>query len=151
MSPQVFQALLGVLLLLSAGYFFIRPQEKSSIVAPSIVASLLAGAVIGFLSGVTGTGGGIFLTPLLMLAAWASSKQAAAVSAVFILCNSVAGLAGLIAAKGVVPNFVWQFGAAVVIGGLVGSGLGANRFHAPTIKRLLAAVLVVAGMKLLLL
>ncbi len=110
------------------------------------------GGVLGLLAGFTGTGGGIFLTPVLLLNRWAHTKQAAAVSAVFILCNSIAGLAGNIKNHQVMPPLLWISTIAVAagIGGGLGSYLGSQRFSPILIKQVLAAVLVIAGLKLLL-
>ena len=88
----LFQKILGVVLLFSAWRLFAQAGPQKEIRSPPLWAALLCGAAIGLLAGLTGTGGGIFLTPLLLLAGWAKAKEAAAVSALFILCNSVAGL-----------------------------------------------------------
>jgi uncharacterized membrane protein YfcA len=100
------------------------------------------------MAGLTGTGGGIFLTPLLLLTKWARTKEAAATSALFILCNSLAGLAGNASATSQIPAFIAPLAVAVVVGGAAGSWLGARRFPVATIKRLLAVVLTIAGIKL---
>ena len=110
-----------------------------------------AGAAIGLLAGLTGTGGGIFLTPLLVLAGWAGTRDAAGLSGAFILLNSVAGLAGLagLTADGLAlpPSLALWIGA-VVGGGLIGSWLGAARFSIVNLRRALAVVLVIAAAKL---
>jgi uncharacterized membrane protein YfcA len=112
------------------------------------------GAAIGLLAGLSGTGGGIFLSPALLLLGWAGVKQAAAVSAVFILVNSLAGLGGLVISGRTIPpelaTWLGPWSIAAVAGGLVGSRLGARRLGAPVLRRLLAAVLIVAGAKLIL-
>jgi uncharacterized membrane protein YfcA len=110
----------------------------------------LAGAGIGFLSGLTGTGGGIFLTPLLLLMGWADAKRAAAVSALFVLLNSVSGLAGNISATKALPTFLLPLLIAAALGGLVGSYFGSRRIQPHAIKKLLAMVLLIAGFKLIL-
>jgi uncharacterized protein len=143
------ELLLGGVLLISALLFWFRPQERDTIVAPQRTLALVSGAAIGVLAGMTGTGGGIFLTPLLLFAAWANAKNAAAVSAAFILCNSLAGLSGFIWRGGDVPTVAWPLAAAVVIGGVLGSTLGARHFNTTTVKRLLGAVLLIASWKLL--
>lgn len=114
-----------------------------------VVAGVGAGAGIGLLAGLTGTGGGIFLTPLLVLAAWTGVRDAAGLSGAFILVNSVAGLAGLVTGGSELPPPdlpLWI--AAVVAGGLIGSWLGAARFSILGLRRVLAVVLVVAAAKL---
>jgi uncharacterized membrane protein YfcA len=116
---------------------------------PPIWAALGAGALIGVLSGLTGTGGGIFLSPLLLLAGWARTREAAGVAAVFILVNSTAGLLGAIETIDRLPAHWWILALAAAGGGLLGSSLGARRMSTPWLRRLLAAVLVVAASKLI--
>ena len=148
---------LGMVLLFSAAQFLLRPAAEAATTAPSRAVALGSGAGIGLLAGLTGTGGGIFLTPLLIHLRWAPVKAAAAVSALFILCNSAAGLAGTVGAAAVGaahgrdwPVLALSLGLAVVIGGAIGSWYGAQRLPHTTIKRCLAAVLTVAGGKLVL-
>lgn len=106
------------------------------------------GAAIGLLSGMTGVGGGIYLTPLLLFTRWAETKQAAGISAAFILVNSIAGLAGHSTASGTLPHALPAFAVAAVTGGLIGSTLGSRRLGSPAFRRLLGVVLVVAAIKL---
>jgi hypothetical protein len=106
------------------------------------------GGGLGLLAGLTGTGGGIFLTPLLILLRWARTRAAAAVSAMFILLNSIAGLAGNVSATREFPTFALPLAAVAVAGGALGSQLGSRRFDVVVIKRLLAVVLTIAGLKL---
>jgi uncharacterized protein len=113
-----------------------------------LLAGIAAGATIGLLAGLTGTGGGIFLTPLLVLAAWTGTRDAAGLSGAFILANSVSGLAGLMMGGVDLPSSLPLWIAAVVAGGLVGSWLGATRFSIVDLRRALAAVLVLAAAKL---
>ena len=110
---------------------------------------MLVGAALGFLAGLTGVGGGIFLSPLLLLAGWANLRTTAATSVVFILANSAAGLLGQWSALEQLPPEMWQWVLAVIAGGALGSWLGAKRLPSPAIRVLLAGVLVVAGVKLL--
>ena len=145
-----FKWLLGAALLVSAVRLLVQAGTDKPVKAPALVAALAAGALIGLLSGLTGTGGGIFLTPLLLFMGWARPKQAAAVSAVFILLNSVAGLAGNVASTQALPNFIGWLLLAAGLGGALGSYLGSRRFEPAGIKRFLAAVLFIAGAKLLL-
>ena len=98
LPTQLFKVLLGLVLLYSAMRFFVQSKQSRQIHEPPRTQALVAGAGIGFLSGLTGTGGGIFLTPLLLLMGWADAKRAAAVSALFVLLNSIAGLAGNVSA-----------------------------------------------------
>ena len=113
------------------------------------VPGFLAGAGIGLLAGLTGTGGGIFLTPLLVLAGWTGTRAAAGLSGAFIGLNSMAGLGGLALAGGIVlPAALPAWIVAVIAGGLIGSWLGAARFSIIGLRRGLAVVLVLAAAKL---
>ena len=109
---------------------------------------IAAGAGIGLLAGLSGTGGGIFLTPLLVLAGWTATRQAAGLSGAFILVNSVAGIAGLLTGGVSLPNALPLWVLAVVAGGLIGSWLGAARYSVVQLRRVLAVVLVIAAVKL---
>jgi uncharacterized membrane protein YfcA len=144
-----FKVLLGVVLLFSAVRLFLRPGDSGKVSSPGIGASMGVGACIGFLSGLTGTGGGIFLTPLLLFCRWARVRQAAAVSALFILVNSISGLAGHLSSGRTIPSFAWMLAPAAVGGGLLGSHLGSRKFPVRAIQLLLASVLVIAGVKLI--
>jgi hypothetical protein len=125
------------------------PADRATRAPPTPAVALVVGAALGLLAGLTGTGGGIFLTPLLLFAGWASAREAAAVSAAFILVNSIAGLAGFALAGGSTPALVVPMLAFVAVGGALGSFMGARRLAARGIAALLAAVLVIAGAKLL--
>ena len=107
-----------------------------------------AGAAIGLLAGLTGTGGGIFLTPLLVLAGWTGTRDAAGLSGSFILVNSVSGLAGLLGGGIGLPPALPLWIGAVATGGLIGSWLGAARYSVLSLRRALALVLVLAAAKL---
>jgi len=149
----VFEVIVGCVLLLSAfriGYTK-EFQEDSTTGEPSLVRGVLvmAGVVLGLLSGLTGVGGGVFLTPALLAMRVAPVKQVAATSAVFIVVNSIAGLIGWISAGNTVPSLAPELILAVCVGGLIGSRLGAY-YLTPRILRLcIACILVLAGGKLL--
>jgi uncharacterized protein len=114
-----------------------------------VVAALPLGAGMGFLSGLTGVGGGIFLSPVLVLARWADVRTTAGVAAVFILVNSIAGLLGHVSSVRALPPGLPVLALAAGAGGLIGATLGSRRLPSPTLRRLLAAVLVIAAWKLL--
>ncbi len=145
-----FNALLGIVLLYSAIRFLLPAGAEREPKAPQLPLALATGAGLGFVSGLAGVGGGIFLTPLLIIAGWARTKTASAVSALFILVNSIAGLAGTVTYTRTLPAVAVPLGLAVVAGGAVGSYLGSHRFSVTVIKRLLAGVLAIAALKLLL-
>lgn len=154
LPTNVYKIVLGVVLCLAAARLAIKLKNDENAADPPVAAGLIMGAVIGLLSGMVGVGGGIFLTPVLLLAHWAETKTAAAVSVMFILVNSFAGLAGnYLLGKGThiteLPSQVWIWIAAAVIGGFIGSTLGARRFDSITLRRVLAAMLLFAGVKLI--
>jgi uncharacterized protein len=102
------------------------------------------------LSGLTGTGGGIFLSPLLMFMGWAETRQASGLSAAFILVNSAAGLLGNVSSVGALPNSILILAPAAMVGGWIGAGYGSKNMASTNLRRLLAVVLIIAGLKLIL-
>jgi uncharacterized membrane protein YfcA len=149
LPAHLFKIAVGIVLLFSAARFLYDPKDVTNVKSPSRGAALIVGGVLGLLSGLTGTGGGIFLTPLMIVMRWATTKTAAATSVVFILVNSIAGLLGNVTATREIPSFAFVLLLAALAGGSIGSYLGSRRFSAPVIKRLLAAVLIIAGFKLI--
>jgi uncharacterized membrane protein YfcA len=147
---DVYRTVIGVVLLLSAVRLVIQFRAGDAAgTEPPLWLALLVGGALGFLAGLTGVGGGIFLSPLLLLAGWANLRTTAATSVVFILANSAAGLLGQRDALTELPRDTWQWAVAVIVGGALGSWLGARRLPSPAIRVLLAVVLVVAGVKLI--
>ena len=112
------------------------------------VRGIASGATIGLLAGLTGTGGGIFLTPLLVLTGWTGTRDAAGLSGSFILVNSIAGLAGLQSDGLILAPGLPLWIASVLAGGLIGSWLGAARYSVLSLRRALALVLILAAAKL---
>jgi uncharacterized protein len=149
LPPTALKIALGVILLLSSITLLRTARREAAARRAPVALAAGAGASIGLLSGLTGTGGGIFLTPVLIATGWAPTHVAAGVSAVFILCNSIAGLAGTLSARPTLPGFVGPLVVMAIIGGLIGSTLGSRRFSVPSMRRVLAAVLAVAAIKLL--
>src|SRR5438045_5721262 len=148
-SASVLRILIGIVLLFSAARLTFRRSDPPQTFTPSRPVAIGTGAGLGLLSGLTGTGGGIFLTPLLLFCRWAHIRQAAAVSALFIWVNSIAGLIGYFTKVRSIPSLGLVLAAAAIIGGIVGSHLGSRRFAVRVISFLLATVLLIAGMKLL--
>ena len=144
-----YRTLIGLVLWLAAVRLALALSTGQPAHRPRPLVAIAWGALIGLLAGLTGTGGGIFLSPLLIFMGWAETRETAGVAAAFILVNSLAGLAGnprsLEHVSGHLP--VWALSAAV--GGLLGSELGARRIGLPMFRKLLALVLVVAGVKLI--
>jgi uncharacterized membrane protein YfcA len=146
-----YKIVVGVVLLYAAVWMFLsamRPISKETH-PPPLRAALIAGLAIGFLSGLTGVGGGIFLSPLLLRMGWAETRVTSGVAAPFILVNSIAGLLGHIASVSRLPPSVPVWGAAALIGGWIGASYGSKRAPVPVLRQLLSLVLVVAGAKLI--
>jgi uncharacterized membrane protein YfcA len=148
LPSELFKPIVGCVLLFSAYRFFVRASDDPEDVSCRTEVAVATGGALGLLAGLTGTGGGIFLTPLLLWNKWARVKQAAAVSALFILCNSASGLAGHIISTKTLPTTAIPLLIAATVGGSTGAYLGSKKLPTTTIKRLLAAVLVIAGLKL---
>jgi len=147
-----YKIVVGVVLLYAAVWMFrsaLRPISKETH-SPPLWAALMAGLAIGFLSGLTGVGGGIFLSPLLLSMGWAETRATSGVAAPFILVNSIAGLLGHVASVSQLPPNVPVWGAAALIGGWIGASYGSKRAPVPVLRQLLSMVLVVAGVKLIL-
>ena len=145
-----YRPIVGVVLLVG-GARLLWPKELDTNREPHdppLWAGVLGGAGIGFLSGLTGTGGGIFLSPLLLFLGWSATKPASGVAAVFILLNSIAGLLGNISIVKALPPDLPLYAGAVLIGAVVGTTLGI-RFAVPMVLKALGAVLVIAGLKLI--
>jgi uncharacterized membrane protein YfcA len=151
---DLYRPLVGVVLIVAAVQLFRSARQAASVDDQArtdipLVPALGAGAGIGLLAGLTGTGGGIFLTPLIVLAGWAQPRAAAGISAAFILANSISALSGNLAAVGTLPAELPLWLAVVAVGGLIGAELGARRLNTTSLRRALAVVLVIAGLKLI--
>jgi uncharacterized membrane protein YfcA len=141
----------GALLLAALRMFFTAVRAGSEPThPPPLWAALLTGACIGMLAGLTGTGGGIFLTPIVLFMRWADAKKAAGLSAPFILATSIAGIVGLLSKSPALPGELPIWITAAVAGGLTGAYFGSRRLSSPWLRRLLALVLAIAGLKMLL-
>jgi uncharacterized membrane protein YfcA len=147
LSDSSYKQILGVCLLIAVLRMLVSLRESSAKPLP-LWAGLTAGSLIGLLSGMIGIGGGIILSPVLLLFRWANLKEAAAVSALFIFVNSIAGLAGL---KTWIPldntSLIYWL-AASLIGGFLGARWGAGVASNSKVKWVLALVLIIASVKL---
>jgi len=146
-----YKVLVGVVLIYAAVWMFrssLRPISKDPH-APPLWAAILSGLAIGFLSGLTGVGGGIFLSPFLLYMGWSETRATSAVAAPFILVNSISGLLGHLSSVSQLPANIPLWGATAVLGGWIGATYGSKRAPAPVLRQLLSLVLIVAGSKLI--
>jgi len=146
----LYKRILGFILIFPilrlTGLFGKEPQEKKLL---NTYLALMIGAGIGFLSGMIGIGGGIILSPIILLLHWGNMKETAALSALFILVNSISGLAGILSIGVAIDPSVFIWVGAVVIGGFAGTYFATTKFTNPTLKKILAFVLLIASVKLL--
>ena len=147
-DAEAYRLLVGLMLLLAAVRMLMSNKAAESTHQPTMIVVLLVGAILGFSAGLTGIGGGVFLSPILLIFGWCTIRQSTAVAAGFILLNSIGGLAGYI-----VSDQSWPMGAgwlvtAAFVGCLCGGELAAHRASSLTLQKLLAAVLAIAAVKM---
>lgn len=150
-----FNPIVGFILLFAA-YRLVLPDSNAANEPPipsepaSFASAAVLGGGVGFLSGLTGIGGGIFLRPALHYMRWAEPRLVSGISAMFIFVNSVAGLMGSLSKTLEFPGFIYGWAVAALAGGMIGSGIGSVRLGDTAIKRMLGAVLLFAGVKMML-
>jgi hypothetical protein len=149
-DANLYKKILGVLLLFPIfrllGVFGKENDEAKSV---NLIVALILGASIGFQSGMIGIGGGIILSPIILLFHWAKMKETAAISALFIFVNSISGLAGLISKRLIVEPSVYLWIAITLAGGFAGAYVGSRKIQNPVLKKILAFTLLMASIKLL--
>lgn len=153
LPPHLYRPMIGALLLFAA-FSLLRKKYQDETLKPTIhpplALALVLGGLLGLISGLSGVGGGIFLSPILLLLNWGKAREVAGVSALFILCNSVAGLAGHLNVTSHLPTFIPLIAGMALLGGTLGSFYGSSRLRTPIIIKALSLVLVIAGMKMIL-
>ncbi|MEK7264431.1 MAG: sulfite exporter TauE/SafE family protein [Bacteroidota bacterium] len=151
-SDAVFSLLLGISLLFAALRLLIQNAvyvEREHLTTVRLwLIGIPVGAVLGFISGMVGIGGGVFLSPLLLFLHWADAKRTAALASAFIILNSISGLFGHIYRANFSFALVLPFAAVVFIGGMLGAKTGATQLPLKTLQRILAVVLLFAGIKM---
>ena len=151
LDADVYKKLLGLLLLIPVARMFFFPNAvETELKKENVGLSIIIGGSIGFLSGLIGIGGGIILSPILLMMRWTNQKQTAAISALFIFVNSLSGLAGQLSNGLELQSGMMSYVAVAFCGGTIGGWLGAGKFNQQILKYLLAIVLLVASLKLLL-
>ncbi len=146
-----YRLMIGLILIVAALKFLLQPRVRAatveSDVSVPVAGGLISGGAVGLLSGLTGTGGGIFLSPILLFLGWANVRQASGITAPFILFNSIAGLLGNLVVLKSLPSQLPWLAAAALAGGIVGSSIGIQWASGTTLQRLLGVVLLIAGVK----
>lgn len=153
LPTNIYYPVVGVILLLSSIQMFRSARRtvplQSGTQEPPFLPALAVGAVIGFVSGTTGTGGGIFLAPIILSMNWVDLRRTAAVTAAYNLLNSAAALAGAYAVLGSIPSSLPLWLAAVAIGGVIGAVAGSRYLSDSALRYILALVLLGSGLKML--
>lgn len=150
LSDAIYKKILAVCILISIVRLLYQFKQQEQTRPIPIWAGLLSGGLIGLLSGMIGIGGGIILSPLMLLMRWANLKETAAVSALFIFVNSLSGLYGQMQSGGIHLTEHLQYAVgATIIGGLFGSYYGSQKFNIPTLRYLLSLGLIIASLKLI--
>lgn len=150
LDPMIYKRVLGVILIFPILRFFgVLGKTEGAEKEINRGWALLIGGIIGMLSGMIGIGGGIILSPIILLLHWGNMKQTAAVSALFILVNSIAGLVGMFSTGIVIDHSVYLWVAVALMGGFAGAYFGSKKFNNLVLKRILAIVLLLASIKLL--
>ncbi len=150
-NPHIYKIILSVFLIIAIARMLISKKgEYEASKNPNFVVAILIGAILGFFSGMIGIGGGIILSPILLLFHWANVKETAGISAVFIFLNSTAGLIGLHMNSHYDPNpHIWIWAIAGVLGGYLGANIGSGKLNNYRLKYVLAFVLLIASVKLI--
>ncbi|MGO3807549.1 MAG: sulfite exporter TauE/SafE family protein [Sphingobacterium sp.] len=143
------QILGGLLFFPIIKFFFFKSADHDKLKDSNNYIALVIGAIVGLLSGMIGIGGGIILSPILILLKWTNQKQTAAISAAFIFVNSIAGLGGMLTQGIVFNNHMWIYVIVAFSGGILGAYVGARKLNQEGLKYVLASVLALASYKLL--
>ena len=149
-ESAIYKNILGVLLLFPVMNFLgVFPKNDKKILGDKILMPPLIGILIGFFSGLIGIGGGIILSPVLLILGWTNLRQTAALSALFIFVKSVAGYLGTTGFELIENRTLWILIPPAIIGGILGSYFGAMKFNVRLVKHLLTFVLAGAAIKLI--
>jgi uncharacterized membrane protein YfcA len=150
LNANIYNLLLGLALIFPiARLLQINPIDKENRKEISLLAGLITGAILGFVAGLLNIGGGIFLSPVLILMGWANARESAAASAFFIFCNSIAGLLSIKGQSFFVYDYSYLWFFSAISGGMIGAYFGSNLYQNKTIRYVLASVMSIACLKLL--
>lgn len=149
-EENIYKRVLGLLLLFPViRFFFFKNVEDKDLKPSNLTIAVATGAIVGLLSGMIGIGGGIIISPILLLLQWTNQKQTAAISAAFIFVNSVAGLGGMLTQGISFTGDMIMYILIAFVGGLLGAYFGSKKFNQKVLKYVLATVLLLASYKLL--
>jgi uncharacterized protein len=151
LKDEVFYIVLAITLIISSAFLWMQPESAPTKKVNNTLVNVSLGGSIGFLSGLVSIGGGIFLSPVLHLLKWSEARKISALASLFILVNSISGLAGQFV-RGIDSidlRFLLPLLGAVLVGGQIGSRLGAKKFNALQIKRITAVLIFIAGLNIL--
>lgn len=150
-EENIYKRILGILLLFPVvRFFFFKNVDDSELKPHNTTIAVVTGGLVGLFSGMIGIGGGIILSPILLLLHWTNQKQTAAISAAFIFVNSVAGLGGMVTQGISFTGDMMMYIIVAFTGGLLGAYFGSKKFNQNVLKYVLATVLLMASYKLLL-
>ncbi|WP_312362367.1 sulfite exporter TauE/SafE family protein [Sphingobacterium sp.] len=150
LEDNLYKRILGAVLLFPIfRFFFFKSPEESELRPYNTYGAVVIGGIVGLLSGMIGIGGGIILSPILILLKWTDQKQTAAISAAFIFVNSLSGLGGMLTQGITFTSNMWLYVAVAFAGGLAGAYLGSKKLNQNALKYVLATVLMMAAYKLL--
>jgi uncharacterized membrane protein YfcA len=152
LPPEIYRPALGLVLIFAAWRLFVRKDQVDyETKIPANTTAMLVGAVLGFVSGLIGVGGGIFLSPLMILLRWARVREVSGIAALFILVNSISGLLGHMSSLHHVPDYAPLLAGMALIGGSIGALCGSRHLPVATILKAMSLMLVLAGGKMFLL
>jgi len=149
LDSSAYKIIVGLALLLAMWWMLVAVENDDSIRMPKLWTALPVGGVIGLVSGLTGIGGGIFLSPLLLFFNWTNMRGSAAIAAAFILVNSIAGIAGYTITTRQWPDGIPLLVLAALLGAIIGSELCVRRLAPNYLRKVLAVVLAIAGTKMI--
>jgi uncharacterized membrane protein YfcA len=149
-SPKYFKLIAGLFLIFSSILLLVKEYFRrgdSTLVKMPLLSGLILGSVIGLISGLIGVGGGIFISPIIIMSNWTTVQKASGISALFILFNSIAGLTGHLAGLNKIDHNIIYWVSAVIVGGFTGSYLGTIKFNNKILITCLFLILLTAGIK----
>jgi uncharacterized membrane protein YfcA len=151
LAPELYRPVLGLVLFYAAWRLFVRRKyDDYESTAPSLSLAMVVGAVLGFASGIIGVGGGIFLSPLMILLRWAKVREVSGIAATFILVNSISGLLGHMNSLHHVPDYAPMLAGMALVGGSIGALCGSRHLSVGTILKAMSVMMVLAGGKMFL-